>query len=305
MNKRGVNQVASVHQRLLNMARSSGRPFNELLQYYAIERFLYRLSRSTHAGRFILKGALTLLVWQMPVTRPTRDIDLLGRLSNDLEAVRAVIVGICQQAVEDDGLTFDATTVTTQRTAEDADYQGVRAPFLGYLGKARIPMQIDIGFSDVITPAPIPVHYPAMLGQPSAELMAYNRETSIAKKLEAMVSLGQLNSRMKDFFDIWLLARTYDFDARVLAEAISRTFAQRQTPVQADPVCFTASFARDAAKTAQWAAFISTSRLSDAPADFAEVVSAVQAFLEPVAQALVQHAEFAATWHSPGPWHQV
>ncbi len=191
MTKRGTaNIAASVHQRLLNLAKVRGRPFNELLVYYGIERFLYRLSISRHAEAFILKGALTLLVWQTPVTRPTRDIDLLGRTSNDLEAIRVLVAEVCQQTVEDDGLIFDPASVNTDRIAEDADYEGVRASFQGQLGNARIAMQIDNGFSDVITLAPISVTYPVMLNQPAPQLMAYNRETAIAEKLEAMVSLG-------------------------------------------------------------------------------------------------------------------
>jgi len=160
MTKRVTNQAASVHQRLLNLARTNGRPFNELLQFYAIERFLYRLGQSQYRDRLVLKGALMLLVWKTPMTRPTRDIDLLGRISNDLESVRSVVADICRKVVEDDGLVFDPSTVTTERIAEDADYEGVRARFQGHLGKARIAMQIDLGFSDVITPAPVSISYP-------------------------------------------------------------------------------------------------------------------------------------------------
>ena len=194
------NVAASVHQRLLNLARQSGRPFNELAQYYALERWLYRLAQSDYRNQFVLKGALMLLVWKMPVTRPTRDIDLLGRVSNDLSSVREVIATTCQVPTEDDGMFFDSETVTTQRIAEDADYEGVRATFRAALSNTRLPMQIDIGFIDIITPEPAAILYPAILGHPSPELHAYNRETVIAEKFEAMVKLGELNSRMKDFF---------------------------------------------------------------------------------------------------------
>lgn len=305
MTKRVTNQAASVHQRLLNLAKASGRPFNELLQFYAIERFLYRLAQSQYRDRLVLKGALMLLVWKTPMTRPTRDIDLLGRISNDLESVRSVIADICRQAVEDDGLVFDPSTVTTARIAEDADYEGVRARFQGHLGKARIAMQIDLGFSDVITPAPVSITYPALLGHPGADLMAYSRETTIAEKLEAMVSLGQLNSRMKDFFDLWLLARTQEFEGRIVAEAISRTFARRQTPVADDPVCFTEDFATDPAKLTQWAAFVRNGKLTEAPASFQEVVKAVRIFLRPVLEAAIAKKEFATHWRASGPWMPV
>src|SRR5205085_661205 len=146
------------------------------------------------------------VVWKTPATRPTRDIDLLGRMNNDLEYIRAVIAEVCQAHVDDDGLVFDAATVATERIAEDADYLGVRATFQATLGNARIAMQIDIGFSDVITPGPDTVSYPTILDFPAASLLAYNRETAIAEKFEAMVKLGELNSRMKDFFDVAVLA---------------------------------------------------------------------------------------------------
>ena len=218
------NVAASVHQRLLNLARQSGRPFNELAQYYALERWLYRLAQSDYRNQFVLKGALMLLVWKMPVTRPTRDIDLLGRVSNDLASVREVIAAICQVPTEADGMFFDSKTVATQRITEDADYEGVRATFRASLGNTRLPMQIDIGFSDIITPAPAAIVYPAILGHPSPELQAYNRETVIAEKFEAMVKLGELNSRMKDFFDIWVLARTGEFRGTELRTPLNRRF---------------------------------------------------------------------------------
>jgi len=303
MTKRGTTNIsASVHQRLLNLARASGRPFNELLVYYSIERFLYRLSISRYGERFVLKGALTLLVWQTPVTRPTRDIDLLGRTSNDLETVRAVFADVCRQPVDDDGLVFDAGSVTSERIAEDADYEGVRASFQGRLGNARIAMQIDIGFSDVITPAPVPVVYPVMLDQPAPHLMAYNRETAIAEKLEAMVSLGELNSRMKDFFDVWLLARSFDFDGAVLARAVAGTFERRHTPAETTPVCLSSTFANGLAKAAQWTAFVRNARLTVVPGGFAEVVAAVAGFAGPVLEAVAARQEFRRSWRCPGPW---
>lgn len=303
MTRRATNQAASAHQRLLNLAKVRGRPFNELLQFYAIERFLYRLAQSQYRDRLVLKGALMLLVWKTPITRPTRDIDLLGRISNDLESVRTVVAEICRQAVEDDGLIFDPATVVTEHIAEDADYQGVRARFQSHLGNARIAMQIDFGFSDVITPAPVAINFPAMLGHAEAELIAYSRETAIAEKLEAMVSLGQLNSRMKDFFDLWILAQTQNFEGRVVAEAISRTFARRETEVVTDPVCFTDHFASDPAKVVQWAAFVRNGMLTNAPAHFSQVVAAVRTFLSPMLETIEAEIEFSKHWHAPGPWN--
>jgi hypothetical protein len=204
--------------------------------------------------------------------------------------------------VEEDGLVFDPSTVTTERIAEDTDYKGVRTRFQGNLGKARIAMPIDLGFSDVITPGPVSIFYPTMIGHPSAELMAHSRETVIAEKLEAMVSLGQLNSRMKDFFDLWLLAQTQDFAGPVVAEAILRTFNRRQTQIIGDPVCFKNEFARDAVKAVKWTAFIRNGRLNDVPASFKEVVASIRIFLKPAIAAIVANREFIADWHASGPW---
>ena len=303
MTDRNVRNVAaSIHQRLLNAAKEAGRPFNELLQYYAIERFLYRLSKSAYADRFFLKRALTLFVLRTPVTRPTRDIDLLGRIDNDLETVRATIAKICEQKVDPDGLIFDSAGVSTERIAEDADYHGVRAKFRGSLGNARIPMQIDIGFSDVMTPGPVEISYPTILDQPRPRLNAYNRETVVAEKFEAMVKLGMLNSRMKDFFDVWALSQNLDFDGRDLAEAIQKTFARRESHVAADAVCFTTAFAADPSKSAQWNAFLRNGRLINTPTRFAEIADSVRAFLQPVAEKLVANEAFVGKWPPGGPW---
>ncbi len=248
------NVATSVHQRLLNLARSDGRRFNDVLQHYALERWLYRLSQSPHGECFVLKGALVLMAWKLPVWRPTRDIDLLARTDNDLESVRNIIEVICQTEVIADGMIYDGASITTERIAEDALYEGIRAAFRGNLGQARTPMQIDLGFSDVVTPAPVDITYPTALGYPAPILRAYNAETSIAEKLEAMVKLGELNSRMKDFFDIWTLARNQPFDSVALGKAIDATFRRRGTSLDPDAVCFQRSFGASESKQAQWRA---------------------------------------------------
>ena len=158
MTKRNLG--ASVRERLLNQARAQDRPFQELLQYYAMERFLYRLSRSRHAEYFVLKGAPLLTAWQAPILRSTMDIDLLGQTSNELAHIRSLIAEVCRMESESDGIEFDAKSVQVARIKEDADYEGVRVRFHATLARARIPMQIDIGFGDVITPGAIEVEYP-------------------------------------------------------------------------------------------------------------------------------------------------
>ena len=178
--RRGPGIAASVRQRLLNRARDTGRPFSELLQYFAMERFLYRLSRSVHADKFVLKGALMFAAWQAPVTRPTMDIDLLGIMDNSVDAIVAIAKEICLQEVEPDGLVFDPDSLGGERIVEDTDYGGVRVRFRGTLGTARVTMQLDIGFGDVVVPKPETADYPTILDLPVPRLRGYSRESAIA-----------------------------------------------------------------------------------------------------------------------------
>ena len=249
MNQRtGLNIAASIRQRLLNKAMETGRPFNEMLQYFAIERFLYRLAQSPHAGTFVLKGAVMFTAWQAPVSRPTMDIDLLGFTNNSIDAMVAVTQAICTQVVEPDGLTFEHGSVEGACIVEDANYAGVRVRFRGSLGTARITMQLDIAFGDVVVPQPVTIAYPTILPLPAPRLRGYSRESAIAEKFEGMVKLGRLNSRMKDFFDVWPLARQFDFEGRTLATAMAQTFATRRTVVPAEPIALTDAFAADTGK---------------------------------------------------------
>lgn len=296
------NTAASVHRRLLNKAKESSRPFNELLQYFAIERFIYRLSKIPDADRFILKGALMFSVWSGRGSRPTMDIDLLGRIDNSLEVIVAAMKGACGMDVEADGMFFNAETVTAVRITEDAEYEGVRVRIQGGLGNARVSMQIDIGFGDVIVPGPRKVTYPVLLDFPAPELSGYTMESSIAEKFQAMVKLGVLNSRMKDFYDIWMLSRTFDFREEILAEAIEKTFEHRNTPITKVPAVFDPSFAKDGDKKVQWQGFIRKAKLSDAPEAFADVVAAIKMFLKPLVAALAERRTRRSIWNAPGPW---
>jgi predicted nucleotidyltransferase component of viral defense system len=296
------NLAASIRQRLTNVARETGRPFDELLQYYAMERFLYRLSRSTHADKFVLKGALMLAAWGVAETRPTRDIDLLGHLSNRVEDLVSVLREVCGQEVEPDAMVFDVASMKGFVIKEDADYEGVRVTFRGTLQNMRIPMQIDIGFGDIVFPAALVTAYPTILNHSAPMLRAYSRETVIAEKFEAMVKLGPLNSRMKDFYDIWLLARHFDFEGTTLAESIAKTFAHRGTTITADPTAFSDEFATDPTKNTQWRAFVRKSRLAHAPEEFPGTVESVTTFLKPLAVHASQGRSFSKLWRAPGPW---
>ncbi len=206
------NISASVRQRLLNRSKADNRSFNELLQYYAMERFLYRLSLSEHAQHYILKGALMFRTWNSPEFRPTMDIDLLGKTRNEEGNITSQIRDILAVQVEPDGLIFDADSIRAERITEDADYEGIRVRFRGALDTAKISMQIDIGFGDPVYPQPEKAELSCMLDSPAPSLLCYSRESAIAEKIEAMIKLGTLNSRMKDFYDIWLLSRHFQFD---------------------------------------------------------------------------------------------
>jgi len=293
------NIAASVRQKLKNKAAQDKRPFAELLQYYAMERFLYRLTQSEHVDRFVLKGALMLRVWQSPQFRPTMDIDMLGKTSNDVNDICAQVTDVISVEA-DDGLIFDPDTICGERIKEDADYEGVRVHFIGTLDNARVNMQIDVGFGDIIHPEPIEAELPTILDSPAPRLLCYSRESAIAEKFEAMIKLRELNSRMKDFYDIWLLSRQFEFDGSVLAEAIRLTLKNRDTEIPDVITAFTEEFIR--AKNKQWTAFHKRLGQEYVPGDFAEVVADVEKFLQPVAIALYVAKAFNRKWSISGSW---
>jgi hypothetical protein len=298
----GRDLGASVRQRLLNQARREGRPFQELLQYFAMERFLYRLAQSRCADRFILKGALLLTAWRAPMSRPTIDIDLAGRTSNDLDHVRSLMADVCRVKTTPDGIEFDEDSVEVARIAENADYEGMRVRFRATVARARIPMQVDIGFGDVITPPPTEVEYPALLDFPCPVLRAYPKETVIAEKLETLTVLGLLNSRMKDYYDLALLSRLYSFDGQLVIKAIVATFHHRGTKIEAEPVGLTDAFWSDPARAAQWRAFLRRSRFPEGPGGLQVLVSEVRRFAFPPLSAAAGEKPFEARWRAGGPW---
>jgi predicted nucleotidyltransferase component of viral defense system len=295
------NLGASVRQRLLNQSRAAGRPFQELLQYFAMERFLYRLANSRFADGFVLKGALLLTAWRAPVSRPTMDIDLAARTSNELAHIQSLISEICGVGTGPDGIEFRADSIEVARVKEDADYEGVRVRFHATLARARIPMQIDIGFGDVIVPSPAEVRYPTLLEFPPPVLAAYPKETVVAEKLEALTALGILNSRMKDYYDLALLSRIFPFDGRLLADAIRATFQHRDTRIEADPVGLSDAFYADPARAAQWRAFLRRSRLPEDDGLNA-LVSEVRRFVAPPLSATASEKPFNSIWPAAGPW---
>lgn len=298
----GRDVGASVRQRLLNQSRAQERPFQELLQYFAMERFLYRLAQSPFADRFVLKGALLLTAWRAPLSRPTMDIDLAGRTSNELEHIASLIGEVCEVAVDPDGLEFNRPSIEVNRIKEDAEYEGVRVRFHATLAKARIPMQIDIGFGDVIVPSPAEIEYPTMLDFPAPVVQAYPKETVIAEKLEALTALGLLNSRMKDYYDLAVLSRMYSFQGEALIEAVVGTFQHRGTSIEMEPIGLTEAFYSDPARATQWRAFLRRSRFPEERGDLKNLVEEVRRFVLPLSAAAAGKKAFKTKWDAGGPW---
>ena len=303
MNQRNI--AASVRARLLNKARAEKLDFNLLLTRYALERMLYRLSVSEQRGQFLLKGALLFDIWFDVPHRPTHDADLLGFGSTEIPHLEKLFREVSQLAVED-GIAFQADTVKAAEIRKEANYAGVRVTLLGLLDNARCPVQIDIGFGDAVTPAPENVQYPVILDDmPQPQLRVYPRYTVVAEKLEAMVKLGILNSRMKDYFDLWVLSRHSDFDGAVLAQAIRATFERRGTDMPPGlphvlPMGLTDEFAQHEQKNMQWVGFLRKNALE--PMALAAVIEALREFLLPVLAALAAGDGFDRQWRAGAGW---
>jgi predicted nucleotidyltransferase component of viral defense system len=297
------NPAELVRKQLTRIARETGRPFADVLRYYGMERFLYRLSVSPYGDRFVLKGALMLQIWQGESARPTFDVDLLGRIENSVAKTRETLRTVCQQEAEPDGVEFDPDTLRVQTIIEDAIYQGLRASFVGYLGKSRIPMRVDIGFGDVVIGAsPDRQPYPTMLDAPAPALLGYSRESVIAEKLQVMAKLGLANSRVKDYYDIWSLSRQFDFDGQLLAEAVRRTFAQRDTEVPRQLDGLTNAYPAQQDRAQQWTRFVERNELTHAPVELAQVMPYLRQFIGALVEALAEGDDFRSFWHAPGPW---
>lgn len=296
------NLAASIRERLRQRALAEARPFDEVLTYFAIERFLFRLSRTPHRDRFVLKGALMLPLWGTTIARATRDIDFLGRGALTSEELADVIADCLAVQVPPDAINFDASTILVAEIREDARYGGIRATFLGYLDRARINMQVDVGLGDVVTPAVVAITYPALLDLPAPELAGYPVETTIAEKLEAIVDLGLANSRMKDFFDLWSVLGNLDLDGAIVTSAISATFARRGTAIpEALPNGLTEQFATDRNKVLQWTAFTRRLRI-DAPPSLDTVIERLGAFASPLFSAARSGTQIENRWSLARGW---
>ena len=298
-----ANLAASVATRLLNRARERGEDYQTLLSSYCLERFLYRLGRSALRDRFVLKGAMLLRVWSDRPYRATRDLDLLRRGDGSFEAIRRDLAMICVVRVDPDAAEFDAAGVRIESIRAEDEYAGTRASLPARCGPARLVLQIDMGLGDSVWPEPQRCVYPTLLGFPAPEVLAYPREAVVAEKLEAMVMLGDRNSRIKDFFDLHHLANRFEFDRATLAEAVRRTFERRHTPLPREaPIGLTALYWQNPSRPAQVRAFARRAGIEVSSAPGEDFVGLLGAFLLPILEDLRQGESRVGTWPPGGPW---
>ena len=301
-NKELKNPGASVRAQLLNLSRTNRRPFQELLQYFVIERFLYRLSLSSYRDRFTLKGALLFFSWKLDSYRPTIDIDLLGSTKNSKENLTRIIQEIFEvPCEEEDGIIFLKESLSLEDTQIESDYNGLRALFIASLDSARVSMQIDIGFGDIVTPEKESIIYPSLISMQNPLLLGYTPETVIAEKLETVVRRNVINSRMKDFYDIWTLSRQFSFSGSTLKLAIINTFQNRGSFI--DQKLLEALFddlKNDRATRKRWEQFLKRSRIEISPPDFGTLLGEILNFITPIVK--VDDKMPVVTWSSIEGW---
>lgn len=290
------NLAASVIGRLKNISKDLNIPFNLTMQLYAQERFLYRLSKSEYKDDFLLKGGLLLYSMEEFKGRPTKDIDfLLKNQDNNSNNIIKLIKEIIKIEAED-GIVFDLTNIKNESIMEGTDYKGQRIKIIALIGNARIYLQVDIGFGDVVVPAPVKIKYPILLDFEQPKITAYSLETVIAEKFNAMVSLALLNSRMKDFYDIHSLMRKKDYQGDILKNSIQKTFKNRNTKIDKSPIIFSDDFQNDPQKIKQWGLFLK--RINEKDISYKNIIKNVSDFLEPVYDAIYNENDFSFTWNS-------
>lgn len=293
--------AASVRARLKNAAKEREVEFQNLLVRFGNERLLYRLSRSEYEKTFILKGAALFAVWTGEPHRPTKDMDLLGFGENDIESLESIFKEICRIDGED-GLEFSLESIKGAPIRAEKIYQGVRITLQATLDGARIPLQIDVGFGDVVTPTAKAETLPVILDLPKPRLKIYPKETVVAEKFEAMVKLGIGNSRMKDFWDVQFLIRNFSFGGSLLQKAIRATFANRQTAVPQNlPVALTSVYTRNSGALADWKAFIGRGRITT-DTDFEAVIENLREFFTPLIAAEKDNATLEKNWSPSTGW---
>ncbi len=302
MSREIKNFPASIHALLRNAAEDSKVPFSAILQHFALERFLYRISQSEYKENFVLRGGLMFAGWGINLRRPTRDIDLLGYTQYTIDSLERITREICDHPVEPDGLDFDSESIQGEQIMEEREYHGVRIKFKGYLGEARIDMQIDFGFNDQITPNAIDIEYPTLLEFSPPILSGYPYVTVIAEKIHGIFKHGEANTRMKDFYDIWLLSHEVALDGKILSTAILNTFKNRDTEVSHNlSEAFSEQWTID--QEIQWKAFITNSHLDEKEfPNFTEITSEINIFINPVLLKTSQGKTLHARWDPTGYW---
>lgn len=289
----------SIRERLLNLSKAQDQNFNTLLTQYALQRLLYRLSISEYHNQFVLKGAWLFVVWNNILHRPTRDLDLLGYGANDQQSLLTLFKAVVTIDVEqEDGLVFDASSFSAEPIKKDGDYQGMRIQGKAILDSAIIPLQVDIGFGDAVTPAAQMAALPSLLDLPAAQLRVYPVYTAVAEKFQAMVHLGEINSRIKDFYDLLIIANTQTLNSDNLQAAIQATFERRNTPITQTLVfVFSDRFKNDANKVIQWQAFLKKNKLV-CPLTFAELVTRIELFIQPIYQQIGTGLTTTKQWNA-------
>jgi len=296
MKKEVKNKAASIRAKLMNIARAKDIDFDALLLRYFQERFLYRLSISKFSKNFVLKGGLLLIYLKMPIVRPTKDIDFLAeQVKNYLSDIKHIFRDIAR-VVCDDGIKFNHSSITTERIKEDADHEGIRLKIEATLGQARKRLQMDIGFGDIIIPKAKIIEFPTLLEEKPPIVKVYSIESIISEKFEAMVKLAMVNSRMKDFYDIYSLSLSHNFQSNRLKKAIESTFYIRKTPVPDNPLVFRVEFYENKERQKQWAAFLRKLRLHDINQEFSEIMKKIINFLEPVIISIGDRTRINKSW---------
>jgi len=299
-----MSKIDSIKALIKKRAISENRTFQEMLTLYGLERALYRLSISSYAKSFILKGGILLYaMYKGQFIRGTSDIDFLSNdLNHDLERIKDVFAEIFNIDYLDDGITFDLSTLTASRIAEFKKYPGVTIQIHGFLDRTKLLVRMDVGFGDTIYPDSIHMTYPTLLDFDPPMIYAYSKESIIAEKFEAIVSLGNANSRMKDFFDIYSLLKTYDFKGELLKESINETFKNRQTSFDVIKA-FEPAFLKDDYRLKMWKGFIKGKNVEPF-VEFENVVIEIQHFLSPLIQSLLEKTNFNKVWnYQNGKWN--
>jgi hypothetical protein len=298
-----MSLAEAIRQRLLNLAHLNAEPFDLILTRYGLERLLYRIGQSKWKNIFLLKGAMLFSSWYDSPRRPTRDLDLMIYGRADAEYLKEVFQSICSMEDENDGIEYVAKTVTCTEIREKSIYCGIRIKLMAMLAGANIRLQIDIGFGDAVFPEPKEITYPTLLEFPAPKIRSYSMYTVVTEKFQAMVTLGILNSRMKDFFDVWMIANEFEFSGSILCSAINSTFTRRDTPIPMEaPVALTDVFAVDKFKIIQWNAFTRKNQLKINDKTLADIIDFLHRFLMPPVSSLANKKVFNNIWPPGGPW---